>query len=176
MASRPQTPQEAKTDGTGIAMAVGHASSDKPYLGNLDVVSDVFRKLAGDIIERIIAVSEGKMTADAAGAKDEAEVKRLLKEFRGKGDMEPVGPWNTGNGLANFIRRTMPEGLLSPAAMEDADLALREALAIFVLTIRGAVEDAWETADNLMEDCEGVCNDWSRMFVGMPADEEGEGA
>lgn len=158
-----------KSGSSGIHIAVGKASGDKPYLGDPHVVGDLLRSLINGITERYAAVMEQQIPAQDAINADKRQIDEVGAVLAGENPrFEAVGSWNP-EGLADYIQHIMPDHLDVKAANGPRDFVV-QAIAVFALetydVMRGFNDTHNEEAARLAFD--SLIFDYTNLFLGLP--------
>lgn len=154
-------------DGTGLAASARNATGPLPYLGDLNVIDGILRKLTKDVTDRFAAVSHAQMSQPDAAEADHAECIRLGEVFDGQdADYTVIEHWN-GDGLATYIRQRMSE-TVQPA--EDDEQIITQAFAMFVHQIYGAIAAMPADPDEVEQaELAGTLDDNIRSFTWLLA-------
>ena len=98
-----------KNDGTGIALSLKNAAADgRPYLGNLDVVSDLLRDFLARQMGIVSMRDAGDIDTDTAVARGIGDCEKYADIFLGDdAAYNAVDGWN-GPELATYLLETRP--------------------------------------------------------------------
>ena len=147
-------------------------AGNRPYLGDPTVVYGVLRDLIDVVLEEpedhADDLEETDEPYDRAAAIESA-IDDATETLCGQDDdYAPMGKWNTGDGLGNWIRGHMNK----VPADGGTDGAVRFALAHLVLHFMDAakaVELGAETPEASAERLKGIMANWTTLMLGMPA-------
>jgi hypothetical protein len=123
-------------DATGLVESARRATGDAPYLGDINEIDQILRKLTADVTGRYAAVGRREIGAEDAALSDRAECHRLAEVFDGQDNgYVVIEHWN-GEGLATHIRGRMGE-VVQPH--DDDEQIIAQAFGVFVHRIYGAI-------------------------------------
>jgi hypothetical protein len=145
-------------------------AGNKPYLGDPRVVYGVLRDMIDAVLEEPEYHADDLVEFDAPedhAAAIESTIEDAVGILTGEdADYAPMGKWNTGEGLGNWIRGHMngvPDG--------DTAEAVRYALAHLVLHFMdGAkvISSGRETAEAVGPKLQRMMQNWTALMLGIP--------
>jgi|GEM_PF-6362316 len=168
-------------DGTGISQALSAAAPSEatPYLATYSVVEDLVRTFLSEELGRAIALGEKTLTAAQAGEASQAAVKRLARIFTGQDRrFTPLVGWNTP---APTSSRTLTQEIQSRIGhvveaehLQEPESAAQALFAIALHEYREAIGAYAQSQDAaaLTEKGEELVENYTRLLVGLPADED----
>jgi hypothetical protein len=153
-----------------------YTAGDRPYLGDPKVVAKILRDMVDAMFEEIGASfnpddpedSEDFYSPDNRAAAVEGAIEDAVGVLTGEDDdYAPMGKWNTGDGLGNWIRGHMngvPDG--------DTAEAVRYALAHLALHFMDgakAISCGRETAEAVGPKLQRMMQNWTALMLGIPS-------
>lgn len=138
---------DRQSDATGLVASLNTAMSEKPFLGDHDVIDGLVRELAAGVMERFSQVGT-VLTRDQASEADQEACHQLARILIGENsDYTPV-PWWSDTELPNRIRSHMGEAVHS----EDNVSVVAQAIAVFVHNIYDHIRDIGGASTSDVED------------------------
>lgn len=161
--------------GSGLHLALQRASSDKPYLGSIDVVSGLVNGFIQGVMGGVAMVGDGVQDRETAARGDVQACRDMAAIFLGKNDAyESVGQWNSGGGMVDWMYKSLDHVYQEPVANREALVADVFAFAVtFVYEAISAYakdtdpEDSEDDGD-LVEDLDNLATDLTRFLLGIP--------
>ncbi len=166
----------SKLGTSGWHIALERASGDTaktPYLGDLETVGQIVRAFIAGICDRYAQVAMNTSLSSIAAAADRAECVRLGKAFSGSDPaFQVMGAWN-GQPLADFTRTVMPDHLPDH---DDSEDTLAQVFAVLAHRVYEVISTFSEDADEdtAHTSLDGAADDWTRLLLGLPAQDAGE--
>jgi hypothetical protein len=145
------------------------ARRGKPYLGDTNVVAALVRAFLAGVVDLVAEVGSGTLDKGAAVAADTQQCLAMARIFLGQNpEYEPVGQWNAGGGMVDWMYRQLAHVYQEPEANREALVADVFAWAVrFAYEAVRAHEDDVDETD-LLDDLADLATDLSRFLLGMP--------
>jgi len=140
-----------------------------PGLGDPDVVAGLVRGFLAGVVNRIAEVAAGREDRGVAAMADTQACITMADIFLGKDpDYAPVGPWNAGGGMVDWMYRQLAHVYQEPEANREALVADVLAWAVrFAYEAIRAHEDDADEAD-LQDDLVNLADDLTAFMLGVP--------
>jgi hypothetical protein len=160
---------EQRFGGSGLHLAALRAAGSKPYLGATDVVGGLVRAFLAGVVDRLAEVGAGREDRGVAAMADTHGCLAMAVIFLGRDpDYEPVGSWNDGGGMVDWMYRQLDHVYQEPETNREALVADVFAWAVrFAYEAIRAHEDDADEAD-LQDDLVNLADDLTVFMLGVP--------
>lgn len=159
-----------KPASSGIQIGLAKANSDKPYLGDPAVVSELVRAFIHTIASSVGQTAWGSLTREDSIKTIDLALVELADTLAGKNEeYETAGNWNPA-GVADYVRTVLGENM-SAEATDDLE-AIKQACALLCRDVYDALGELNNDAspDDVTLALEGIAGDFTNLFVGLPVD------
>ncbi|EUC21477.1 hypothetical protein [Paraburkholderia hospita] len=145
------------------------ASDPKPCPCDPDVVAGLVRGFLAGVVNRVAEVGAGREDKGVAAMADQRACLSMAAIFLGKDPAyKPVGQWNRGGGMVNWMYRQLVHVYQEPEANREALVADVFAWAVRFAyeAVRAHEDDADET--DLQDDLPNLADDLTAFMLGVP--------